>query len=1515
MEGAPPPIASASPSNCGPNDSTSMPTTRGYQQEMLEESIHNNIIIALDTGSGKTLIAVLRIKHETERESTKISWFFAPTVALCEQQKNVIQSSLPVSVGLISGALEPNQWKDAKLWERVIRTHRIMVSTPQVFLDALRHGYIIMGRDISLIVFDEAHHAVDKHPYNMIMKEFYFDLPARDPAGPTDTTDVLVRPRILGLTASPIYGGNVIKAFQTIETNLDCTIRAPRRHRSELAQYVHRPIFKHVLYAGRDELNPLFSTNAASLADILSAMDIEKDPYVYSLRNQLSRTTVGTAEYKRIDQKLSKVISKQDSFTHRGIRDFCRCADDICQDLGPWAADWYVWSVMEKAKKAANPYNNIMSTWKNSEKAYLLRILNQVVVSPVSYHQDDIVDDSSDKVKVLIKCLLEEKKAAEEENESYSGLIFVQRRDTVLALRELLSRHPDTKDLFNIGILLGTSESAYRHSFLDITRNLVDETQETTIMDFKLGEKNLIVSTSVAEEGIDIQACGSVIRWDPPQNMASWAQSRGRARRKRSTFTLMFEEGAAQQKDVVKWENLEREMVALYNDPQRDLSMYIEEEAEEEDEEEDDMSLYIESTGALLTLNSAVSHLSHFCAVIPQTAHVDNRPLYDLDPPEFPEGWHTFDRHQRFIDPYTGPFGSKVTLPRTLPLATREFSTERIYKTKISAHRHAAFMAYKALYDAKLLNENLLPIESVVEPHLEDEVKSLLADVEKRAGTANVSIQIDPWVPEDSDSDHWWISELLIQGLPPLRMFTRSQMVPLTPEDGPVLYRPFMEPLKTALRPISRIDGSDKCIQLAREYTRRLFWCLNGSRMVWGDVDFSYLFLPVGEPDATIWDIRRSWYSRIHSDSNLSQEDAFFANAEAFGREYSYPDDLTIIRNGFKFAKAYQFVCWRYEPLSSEEEDTFREYYARFEDLEITYPLLVVRAFPPRTNFLLPIPPKKGVETIPEVKYFHLVPRLSTVTLLSVADTEYAFLLPSILRSLYMTLTVNSFRDKLLKPITGLYSIPLQLLQVAMTASSAGERSSYQRLETLGDTVLKFVVAIQLLAEYPMWHEGYLTQRKDHAVSNVRLAKENIKKSLYRWIIRDRLLGKKWKPSYMKVVEMPLIPTPDISTDEKTTKKKKGKNQDLSTKILADVVESTIGAAYIHGGFDLGYECIKFFGLGLRWQPMLSRVEQILLRVEPDPANIPPQLSYVESMIGYVFNHKLLLIEALTHASYQDDLHTVSYERMEFLGDAVLDMVVTDYLYHAAGKNYSPGHMFLRKAALVNGNFLAYLCLHSQLQIDTALPEPTAEGYIALGGDSQDIYLWQCLLHSSPKVLEDQSNTFARYQKRHAEIEDALKHSTIFPWAALTRLQAPKFFSDIIESLIASVYLDSKGSFDAVHQILRSLGILQVMEHIVKDDVDVLHPVSRLSLWAQKHAKKLEYKFTKEKGNVTCLILVDENEEIRVSDKYFGTASQQEVKFAAAEKAIKAFHLRDVGVNYTILKKKKLRKRKSLKQH
>ncbi len=72
--------------------------TRGYQQEMLEESFKKNIIIALDTGSGKTHIAILRIKAEVEREPVKVGPNFQALISRSPQIIDICMGRFPGSL-------------------------------------------------------------------------------------------------------------------------------------------------------------------------------------------------------------------------------------------------------------------------------------------------------------------------------------------------------------------------------------------------------------------------------------------------------------------------------------------------------------------------------------------------------------------------------------------------------------------------------------------------------------------------------------------------------------------------------------------------------------------------------------------------------------------------------------------------------------------------------------------------------------------------------------------------------------------------------------------------------------------------------------------------------------------------------------------------------------------------------------------------------------------------------------------------------------------------------------------------------------------------------------------------------------------------------------------------------------------------------------------------------------------------------------------------------------------------
>ena len=372
-----------------------------------------------------------------------------------------------------------------------------------------------------------------------------------------------------------------------LELNLDSIICAPLLFRRELEGFVHRPHFKHVIYAEPEYLlkGKPPSRNLQSLKFVVASLNIEEDPWVLSLRAELRQHEPG-ARRNRIDQRLSKAIDKQDSFTHKGLRDFERAADEICSDLGEWAADWYIHQVCKHATDAGRTSPEFDFTMDESEKEYLLGHLSRVEITPIPDDDpEDILRRSSDKVEKLVDTLLKEKTFFEEKKMDYRGLVFVTRRDAVLALTEILARHPRTAQVFTVGSLLGESGNSRCRSFLDITRRLFRQFPNETLEGFRIGDLNLIIATAVAEEGLDIQACCNVVRWDVPQNMVSWAQSRGRARQELSSFVLMLSSSLTFGPIVRKWEDQEKEMNNLYNTRLEYQMPLVEDEDEDGDED------------------------------------------------------------------------------------------------------------------------------------------------------------------------------------------------------------------------------------------------------------------------------------------------------------------------------------------------------------------------------------------------------------------------------------------------------------------------------------------------------------------------------------------------------------------------------------------------------------------------------------------------------------------------------------------------------------------------------------------------------------------------------------------------------------------------------------------------------------------------------------------------------------------------------------------------------------------
>ena len=835
----------------------------------------------------------------------------------------------------------------------------------------------------------------------------------------------------------------------------------------------------------------------------------------------------------------------------------------------------------------------------------------------------------------------------------------------------------------------------------------------------------------------------------------------------------------------------------------------------------------------------------------------------------------------------------------------RTFATKREHRTKRLAQKHAAFDAYVALYKAKLLNDHLLPVVGASSAEDAMEINKLLADIEKRASMENVSLQLDPWATT-GDETTWWKSELSIDGLPALSMLTQNTLPEFTDEQMPTIYVPGRGATRVLVRPVGRVEHDEAYLDRARTYTRRLFSIQYSSRLRPDDDGFAYLFLPVEEgPHELVWKERRRWHEdRMEGGRATEFETPIRMNADALRVKYGAVKDLALIRANRPyrgFHKPLEFVAWAHGPLSPEDEEGVRERYAHLTGVTVTYPLLLVKEFPHRANFLIPL--ASASAGLARGKATYLLPQHATVELVSMEDLRYAMYLPAILRWMSNAITVISFRRELLLE-SSLSQIPFDLLRMATTAPAAGEKMKnsdlpldYQRLETLGDCVLKCLVSIQLYSDHPWWHEGFLSKRRAHAISNARLAKAAIEKRLYRWIIRDQLQAKKWKPRYISGGrEAAKHVTEGEGTDQ---------TQALSTKVIADVVEALIGAAYVHGGFDLATECMTMFDLGLSLKNLSVNIDDVLRRHEEIDDVLPPQLDLVENMIGYEFTRKSLLVQALTHASYSGELSTASYERLEYLGDCVLDMIVTSMLYHAEGRNYTPGQMHVRKEACVNAHFLAYFCVKTFTTCSSSMPSWSPVTGVTVSIEDNKIYLWQCLLHSSHRVLEDQTVVSQHFGTVGPTIEGAFREKTVYPWAALTSLQAPKFFSDMIESLLGAVFVDSEGDFTAVCDVLRTLGIMETLERIImRNEMDVRHPISQLMEWAarEKPQRKVKLDVEQTLTDVICVVRVDDEEVARMTQVYRSKASQEEVRFAAAEEALKKVcYAADDGVQTTVV--------------
>ncbi|XP_032577543.1 Fanconi anemia group M protein [Drosophila sechellia] len=502
---------------------------RSYQQTIVQSALFKNTLVVLPTGLGKTFIAAVVMYNFYRWYPKGKIVFMAPTRPLVSQQIHASQKIMPFpsedTVQLTGQLPRP---KRAELWA----SKRVFFATPQVvhsdMLEADGGSSFPFG-SIKLIVVDEAHRAKGRYAY-------------------TQVADCLMARnrhfRMLALSATP---GRTMEDVAAVCRNLYISNLQVRWDTSiDVQPYIHRRTIRTIVVSlkerikePRERLLQIIEPYLRQLteAEIFKGNKgtVSRNSLLFEQKSFVERSAQGQRhpDHNIIMSNFAMCISMYhslDLMERHGLRVFVNNfdADEDGREKFVLARDGNLRNLVEQVRQelGANPLDYTTHAMTNGE------------VPPLPSN----LDFGHAKYEKLRQVLVQHFQA----NPDSRAIVFCEYRESVMLIHRLLLQHrPVLRPRCFVG----------QGSTVGASYALTQKQQLQIMTDFRSGTSNVLVATSIGEEGLDVGEVEMIVCFDIcSTNPTRFIQRIGRTgRKKNGEVVMLVTEGREQQvlKDVL----------------------------------------------------------------------------------------------------------------------------------------------------------------------------------------------------------------------------------------------------------------------------------------------------------------------------------------------------------------------------------------------------------------------------------------------------------------------------------------------------------------------------------------------------------------------------------------------------------------------------------------------------------------------------------------------------------------------------------------------------------------------------------------------------------------------------------------------------------------------------------------------------------------------------------------------------------------------------------------------------